>query len=156
MRATVLLALLLTSLVACGQPQPAPSPAVFEATGTDAERVAEVSRLLRLADPPPSPIAAAEYRQEQLGDGSLGPSDYRSFALIAVEPADLDQWRAMLTPRPAPPGYVAPGSSTAWWPSSEQFGALEFYEPGPFGNTANGWVGIDSATGHVYVYSFTT
>jgi hypothetical protein len=147
--------LLFFLLAACIQPTP-PAPAIFEITGDRAHRVAEISALLAKQQPPPTSILDAYFRQERMGDGELGPSDYRTFWMIAVAPADLPHWQALLSPRDAPPAYQQPATPQAWWITRAEFAGLTFYNPESLTNSVHGWIGVSPATGRIFIFTFTT
>jgi hypothetical protein len=118
--------------------------------------VAEMSALLAKQQAPPTPILDAYFRQERIGDGELGPADYRTFWMIAVAPADLPQWQALLSPLDTPPDYQQPATPQAWWITQADFTALTFYKPESLTNSVHGWIGVSSATGRMFIFTFTT
>lgn len=147
--------LLLCSMAACS-----PKPAVEsgrEISGTPAERVAAVSKIIIKHSPLPGPLLDANFVEEQTGDGRLGPSDFKSLSVLSVAPADLPAWRAALAPLEAqytPPAYAAPKQALPWWLPAADFSGLEFHSPKSLTGRVNGWVGI-APDGRIYVYSFT-
>lgn len=97
--------LLLCPMAACR-----PAGSSRETSGTQAERVAAVSKLVTRHSPLPSPLLDANFVEEQTGDGRLGPSDFKSFCALSVAQANLPAWRAPLAPLEAqntPPEYAA-------------------------------------------------
>lgn len=153
MKVSVLL--LLLSLSACSQKGPVETSR--EITGTQAERVTAVSRLISKAGVLPSPVLDAHFVEEQRGDGQLGPSDFAAFYALTVAPAELAAWRAQLPAIQAmntPPKYVAPKQPRAWWLTPDDFLKLEFYGPKSLTGRSNGWVGV-APDGKVFVYAFT-
>jgi hypothetical protein len=133
-----------------------------EVTGTQAERVAAVSKLLSKTAPLPSSLLDAHFVEEQTGDGGLGPSDFQAFYALTVAPADLPAWRAALSKVKTWNHFsndedikrAAPKKAQPWWVSGADLGALEFYSPHSLTGRANGWVGI-APDGRIFVYSFT-
>jgi hypothetical protein len=142
-------------MAACGPRQSAESSR--EVAGTQAQRVAAVSKLITRHSPLPSPLLEAHFVEQQTGDGRLGPSDFASFCALSVGPADLAAWRAALAPleaQNAPPKYVAPKQALSWWLTHDDFLRLVFYSPKSLTGRVNGWVGV-APDGKIYVYSFT-
>lgn len=146
--------LLLCSMAACGPQRPAESSR--EITGTQAERVAAVSKLVTRHSPLPSPLLDAHFVEQQTGDGRLGPSDFAAFCALTVAPADLAAWRMALAPLEAqntPPEYVAPKKPFPWWLTQDDFLRLTFHSPKSLTGRINGWVGV-APDGRIFVYSF--
>lgn len=147
--------LLACSMTACDSKGPRAS--TQDVTGTKAERVAEVSKLISRTAPLPSPILDAHFVEEQTGDGRIGPSDFASFCAITVAPEDLAAWRSALQPLEAqntPPKLVDPKQAQPWWVTPSDFSTLEFHSPKSLTGRSNGWVGI-APDGRIFVYSFT-
>ena len=87
-----------------------------EITGTTAERVAGVTRVIESNAELPSDILDAHLIELQFGDGQLGPSDYRSFIWIKVSADQITKWKSALkTPPDDSPAYDAPPSKPKWW-----------------------------------------
>ncbi len=143
------------SLAACSPKKPAESSS--EAAGTKAERIAQVSRIVTRNSPLPSALTDAQFVEEKTGDGSLGPSEFKSFSVLTVAPADLPAWKAALSPleaQNARPTYVTPKQACPWWMTATDFAGLEFRSCKSLSGRVNGWVGIAS-DGRIFVYSFT-
>lgn len=143
------------SLAACSPKKAAESSG--EVGGTKVERIAGVSKFVARSSPLPSALLDAHFVEEQTGDGRLGPSDFKSFSVLAVAPADLPAWKAILAPLEAqntPPGYVAPKQAMPWWLTAADFAGLEFHSPKSLSGRVNGWIGI-APDGRIFVYSFT-
>ena len=143
------------SLAACSPKKPAESSREVE--GTQAERIAQVSKIVTRNSPLPSALMDARFVEEQTGDGRLGPSEFKSFSVLAVAPADLPAWKAALAPLEAqntPPAYVSPKQAASWWLTATDFAGLEFRSPKTLTGRVNGWVGI-APDGRIFVYSFT-
>ncbi len=122
--------LLACSMTACDSKEPRAS--TQEVGGSKAERVAEVSKLISRTAPLPSPILDAHFIEEQIGDGRLGPSDFKSFCALTVAPDDLAAWLSALKPIAAqntPPKLVDPKKAQPWWITPNDFSTLEFYSP---------------------------
>jgi hypothetical protein len=123
----ILALFLLCSMTACGPQRPAESSR--EITGTQAERIVAVSKLVTRHSPLPSPLRDAHFAEQQAGDGRLGPSDFYAFYALTVAPADLAAWRvalAPLEPQNTPPKYVAPKQPLPWWLTQDDFLRLTF------------------------------
>ena len=151
-----LVVLLLCSITACTSKRPVESS--HEIAGSQAERIAAVSKLITKHSPLPSPLLDANFIEEQTGDGRLGPSDFTSFCAVSVAAADALAWRAALAPleeQNTPPKYAAPKDPVPWWLPSAEFLHLEFHSPNSLTGCDNGWVGIDLQHERIYIYSFT-
>ena len=147
--------LLLYSMAACTPKRPAESSR--EITGTQAERVATVTQLASKLAPLPSPLLDANFAEQQIGDGRLGPSDFTAFYALTVAPIDLAAWRSALPPLQAPntpAEYATPKQPFPWWLTHDDFLRLEFYSPKSLTGRSNGWVGI-APDGKIFVYAFT-
>lgn len=150
-----LILLSVCSLAACSPRKPAES--TQEAGGTKAERIALVSRIVTRNSPLPSALTDARFIEEKTGDGRLGPSDFKSFSVLTVAPADLPAWKAALAPLEAhntPPAIVSPKQACPWWVDATDFAGLEFRSAKSLSGRVNGWVGI-APDGRIFVYSFT-
>lgn len=143
------------ALAACGNSTTSTGP-LYEITGSRTERVARVTALVGKHKPPPTPIADAFFLEESIGDGNLGPSDFRSFGFIQVDPRDVSLWIKTLEPLREPAQYGAPGQYRDWWVAREDFASLRFFEPGPLTGRHQGWIGISPKTGRIYLFTFTT
>jgi hypothetical protein len=154
-KADVLFILILNCFMAsCGNQA---SNTTHEIAGTQAERVAAVSKIIIRNAPMPSLLRDANLVEEQIGDGQLGPSDFKSFGVLSVAPADLPAWRAVLMPleeQNKHPQNDAPKAPCTWWLSAADFSRLEFYSPKLLTGRINGWVGI-APDGRIFMYSFT-
>ena len=147
--------LLACSVTACNSK--APRSSTQDVGGSQAERVAEISKIISRTTPQPSPILDAHFVEEQTGDGNLGPSDFASFCALTVAPGDLAAWRSALPPiepHNTPPKLVNPKQAQPWWVTPNDFSTLEFYSPKSLTGRNNGWVGI-APDGRIFVYSFT-
>jgi hypothetical protein len=132
------------------------TPAHTEITGTQAERVQAITEMLSKQDAPPTPILDAHFVEEQIGDGNMGPSDFRTFVMITVAPERVATWQAALSPLDTQPGYTAPAQPYAWWIGKDRFATMSFYAPDTLTGRTNGWVAIDERTGEIYIFTFTT
>lgn len=142
---------LLACLLAACTPE---RSATHEVSGTQGERVAAVTRIIRKNAPLPSALSDAHFVEEQTGDGQLGPSDFRAFYALTVPVADLGAWRSALPATATPPEFVAPRSAHPWWLSAEDLPNLTFYSPQPLTGRSNGWVGI-APDGRIFIFTFT-
>jgi hypothetical protein len=128
----------------------------IEVTGDQATRVERITEMLAQQEPLPTPLRDAHFVEEKIGDGELGPADYRAFVALTVAPDQVVAWLALLTPLDQTPDYAEPGQPYEWWIDEKRFASMHFYAPDPLTNRANGWVAIDTVRGQIYVYSFTT
>jgi hypothetical protein len=133
-----------------------------EAGGSQADRVAAISKLLSKTAPLPSPILDGHFVEEKTGDGRLGPSDFKAFYALTVAPADLPAWKAALAKsKPANTfsndGEIkraTPKKAQPWWVNAADLEKLEFFSPHSITGNANGWAGINP-DGRIFVYVFT-
>lgn len=154
LRGIILIALL--ALPACKvNPASAPKTSVAEVIGSSKKRVAEVSAILAKAKTPPTAILDAYFLEEQIGDGVLGPSDFRAFYAIKVARLNLAQWTKDLTPLGTTAEYAAPAKPRDWWIARDVFSSLQFYKPDALTGRVNGWVGVSQQTGQIYIFTFT-
>lgn len=81
------------------------------------------------------------------------------FVAFRVPVADVEKWSAMLEPMKPPHRnqgeLMLPKPPRAWWVTEEQLSRLSFYDPRTLAGLVNGWVGVDKATGDIFVYCFT-
>ncbi len=142
--------LLLAVVSGCGGTQ----NQAHEITGTVAERIAGVSRVVESNTPLPSTIADAHLIELQFGDGQLGPADFRSFVWMKVSPDDVAKWKAgMKTPPIDSPNYDAPPSQPRWWLAESTFTQLTKYDSQAFFGR-HGWVVIQD-DGNIYALTYT-
>ncbi|CAN1209771.1 hypothetical protein TUMEXPCC7403_06070 [Tumidithrix helvetica PCC 7403] len=142
------------ALTACS-PVSAPKTTVREITGNTTQRVADVSAILTKHKAPPSAILDAHFVEEQIGDGNLGPSDFRAFYVLEVAPQDVPRWMQLLTPLTNKPDYNAPAEFKNWWIARDVFPSLEFYKPDALTGRMHGWIGISRWKGRIYIFTFT-
>jgi len=151
--------LILCAMTACSKK---PAESSREIDGTTVERVAAISKLLSKKVPLPSSLLDAHFVEEQIGDGRLGPSDFKAFCALTVSAADLPAWKAALSKSTtwglsSSDGAIkraAPKNAQPWWVSEGDLDALEFYSPHSLTGRANGWIGI-APDGRIFVYTFT-
>jgi hypothetical protein len=151
---------LLLSLGACS-PKPT-APSSYEVSGTPAERVAEVSKIVAKHSPLPSPLLDAHFTEEKIGDDRLGPADFKTFYALTVAPADLPAWKAALSQAKPWNRFsnddeirrVVPTKAQPWWVNAADLGKLEFFSPHLLTGNANGWAAI-APDGRIFVYVFT-
>jgi hypothetical protein len=103
----------------------------------------------KIADPHFLYVSADSFRND-------GDQYYVSFR---VPVKDVDKWAAILEPTKPPQRYngdlVLPKQPRAWWVTDEHLLRLTFYDPRTLAGLGDGWVGVDRATGKIFVYSFT-
>jgi len=144
----------LVALTACGK-SGAPKWSIYEVTGSRPERVARVSAILAKDKTPPTAILDAHFIEEQIGDGFLGPSDYREFYFVEVAPQDVSQWTQILRPLDETAEYDAPAQPRGWWATRDTFASLQFYKPNILTGRIYGWIGVSRQTGRIYISTFT-
>lgn len=147
--------ILLCALAACTPKGPAESSR--EISGTQAERVAAITKIISRNTALPSSMLDAHFVEQQTGDNQLGPADFAAFCAITVAPADLPAWQSALSaiePQNKPPKYFTPKQPASWWLTADDFGTLKFYSPKSLTGRINGWVGI-TPDGRIFAYTFT-
>lgn len=127
----------------------------YEVSGSINERIVGVTKLLFKDKNLASPILDAQFVEEKLGDGELGPSDYRRFSMLQVAPQDLVKWTTLFEPLSEQVAYVSPISKRSWWVEEGAFNKLAFFKPEALAGSTNGWVGVDRQTGQIYLFTFT-
>ena len=152
---------------------------VEEVTGTEAQRAAKVEEYLlrnvatvwqarsdnhstiwsRAAQKPgvtlPGKIADPHFLYTSVD--SFRHDGDRYYVSFRVPVADVDKWTAILEPIEPPQrnnGEI-PVPPMAWWVTDEHLSRLTFYDPRTLAGRLYGWVGVDLATGEIFVYSFT-
>jgi hypothetical protein len=140
------------------QPAGARSPsAPAKQTSTDTERLATITKQLSRNGKLPGALLDAQFLEEKIGDGVLGPSDFFAFYALTVPAADIPAWRAALAATPVvndPAAYAAPKAAAPWWASKADFGKLELFGPKSLTGRFNGWVGL-APDGRIFIYAFT-
>ena len=147
------------ALTACSVATPTPQLAKVsetEVTGTQAERVTAISKVItnKGTRPLPSPLLDAHLLERQNGDGNLGPSDFTSFITLDVDPSTVAAWRAVGTALVDKPSFSAPTTPPAWWVTPAAFTTLSFHDVHWF-TDRQGWMGM-SSDGHIYMMTFTS
>jgi len=122
--------------------------------GDTPQRIARVTAIIAKRVPPPSLLLEAQFVEEQYGDGVLGPSDFKSFAVWEIAPADVEKWTALMTPLSPAPDYAEPKKAHHWWIDRADFSSLRFYRPEALTQRDLGWIGVDPA-GKIYLHTFT-
>jgi hypothetical protein len=121
------------------------------------DRVAIITKQLSRNGKLPGVLLDAQFVEEKVGDGILGPSDFFAFYALTVPAAELPAWRTALAPSPVlngPAAYAAPKAPTPWWLKPEEFGKLELFSSKPLTGRVNGWVGL-APDGRIFIYAFT-
>jgi hypothetical protein len=118
-------------------------------------RVAAVEQIIKKSGNLPGAIRQAELVEEQQGDGRLGPSDFKTFLRIEIDPGDAGKWKAALQPAEANKDFASPLEPVEWWLEEKEFAILELYEPKALFGRYNGWVGFSPDGKTVYVFTFT-
>ena len=158
--------LLLAACLPCAAQQPgserSPSLSAKQPV-TDKERVATITKQLSRNGKLPGVLLDAQFVEEKVGDGVLGPSDFFAFYALTVPAADLPAWRAALSKSKGTWNQfandseikrAAPKKAQPWWVKQSDLGALEFYSPKSLTGRSNGWVGI-APNGRIFIYAFT-
>jgi hypothetical protein len=155
------LATLMLAVLASGCAAEESRPATVttrEVTGSVAERIAAVSRMLSPLPPIAMTMLDANAIVVQRGDGVLGPSDFTSYYAITVSATDLPAWSAALGVSALPdsaPAYVAPDTAVSWWVTKSDFAELVFHFSSRVVAADRGWVAVDRKRNRILVYSFT-
>ena len=102
----------------------------------------------------PGEIRDVWYVEERIGDGFLGPSDYRAFLVLQVRGEDVRGWERLLKPLAQAAGYTAPETPRSWWVSQEEFQRLHLFEPAPLARSTHGWAAVAPDSGRIYVFSY--
>ncbi len=129
-------------LAACGtgsRGSGTPPRTSAEITGSTAERVDKITRILGAAAP--TPLLDANFIEIKIGDGELGPSDYVRFAVLKIDLASRERWLALSPPLIKKPDYAEPPSTPAWWVSQEDYEKLSFHDAFGLG-LGDGWIGV--------------
>lgn len=132
------------------------SPAATK-PATVEERVEIITKQLSRKGKLPGVLLDAQFLEEKVGDGVLGPSDFQAFYALTVPVADVLAWRAALAGSPlvnGSGGYAAPKAATPWWVSEADYRKLELFGPKSLNGRFNGWVGLGS-DGRIFIYAFT-
>ncbi|MEY3446674.1 MAG: hypothetical protein RIR45_1429 [Pseudomonadota bacterium] len=82
----------------------------------------------------------------------------RYYVSFRVPVADVDKWTAILEPidpTRSIAGEIPVPPQIAWWVTDEHLSRLTFFDPRTLSGQLYGWVGVDRATGEIFVYSFT-
>jgi hypothetical protein len=152
-----------------------------EFTGTEEQRVAKVEGYLlenvatvwqaknnnnsitwsRVAQKPgaslPGKIADPHYLY--ISSNSFRNDGDQRYVSFRVPVADVDKWTSILEPQEPPSrestGLELPVPPREWWVTDDRLSRLTFYDPLRLAGDVNGWVGVDKATGEIFVYSFT-
>jgi hypothetical protein len=143
----------LFAVTACSGSSP-PKTFVNEVAGST-ERITSISIILTKHKALPTAILDAHFIEEQIGDGFLGPSDFRAFYSIEVAPQKVLQWTQVLTPLGAIAEYDSPMQPHDWWIARESFASLQFYKPDILTGRIHGWIGVSQETGRIYIFTFT-
>lgn len=150
--------LLLVCLLGACRPARGPQWSVFELTGTKEERVKIMMAMITKRTPLPGPLLDASFLEEKIGDGVLGPSDFREFYVLTVAPDDVPAWTKLIASLKTPelrPEYAEPKQRPDWWLDPGSFPALKLVSPQKITGRIHGWAGIAPAEGKIYIYSFT-
>jgi hypothetical protein len=124
---------------------------------TDKERVAAITKQLSRNRKLPGMLLDAQFIEEKVGDGVLGPSDFFAFYALTVPTADISAWRRALAASPVDKGtegYAAPKAAVSWWVSKEDYQKLELFGPKSLTGRSHGWVKL-SSDGRIFIYAFT-
>ncbi|HBJ86642.1 MAG TPA: hypothetical protein DDZ88_22850 [Verrucomicrobiales bacterium] len=108
--------------------------------------------------PLPGPLLDASFLEEQIGDGVLGPSDFRAFYVLTVAPDEIPAWTKLMALMKTPdlmPEYAKPKQKPDWWLDPGSFPTLKLFSPQKITGRIHGWAGIAPAEGKIYIYTFT-
>lgn len=118
------------------------------------KRVKEIAKRLNDGNLP-GILLDANFVEEKVGDGVLGPPDHYRFYALSVPVAAIPAWRAALKNSRVAPGagdYAAPKKAVSWWLKKEEFEKAERLGPAPLTGRDLGWVVI-LPNGRIYIYS---
>jgi hypothetical protein len=125
-----------------------------EISGTTAERVAAVKRVIESSAAVPSTIDDAHLFELQFGDGQLGPSDFRSYIWIKVSADNIAKWKSVLKTSPYdPPAYDTPPSEPKWWLTRDEFEQLTKFDTFAMFQR-HGWIVVDG-DGNIFARTYT-
>lgn len=151
--ASVLLATTVLAVSSLAQ-QTRATPETSPAKAAQVNKIeAQLSRSMKL----PGKLLEAQFVQEQLGNGILGPSDFKAFYALKVPASDIPAWEAALAATPVVNGsgtYAKPKQTQSWWVSEADFKTLKLHGPKNLTGWVNGWVGL-SPDGRIFIHSFT-
>lgn len=127
---------------------------VFELSGTTAERVAGVARVIERNTKLPSVIDDARLIELQFGDNTVGPADFRSYLWIKVSSNNIKKWKSVLkNPPHDTPIFDIPSSQPTWWLKQDEFEELGKFDTFEIFQR-HGWIGIDS-DGNIFARTYT-
>ena len=111
----------------------------------------------RPVDPGPGKVVDARFIELQIGDGRLGPTDFKFFARIDIDPEEIGRWRNILKPgtASASPEFTSPGPPASWWLGESGFDKAALFQPKELFGRINGWVIFDPDSTCLWVYTFT-
>lgn len=134
-----------------------PKETIYELVGSKEVRVEALTNvLLRENESLPSPLLNGYLLEIKIGDGRMGPSDFRTFLSFEVAPDELEKWIQLLGgPIERPLKAELPSLDRFWWRSAESLQGLTFYPGKALSGRYNSWAAIDPDDGRIYVYSFT-
>ena len=144
---------------ACSEETPK-QPPYFEVQGNNAERIAQISKLLKQNVVPLKSILDAHFVEETKGETKgLGSTDYCSFYTLNVAPESIADWVKVLKPlasdtKPNSSSFTSPAQAKSWWLTKQEYESLKFYDAFDLTNR-NGWIGI-SQTGHIFITGCTS
>lgn len=144
------------ALAACASPggTRGSQQTITEFTGTSAERIELVTRILGgLAALPSAPLDANGL-EVRIGDGVLGPSDYVRFMMLRIDAADVQRWKEASKALIQKPQYSKPSTRPGWWVSQLDYEKLTFRGISSFTQAADGWMGVHD-DGRVFIVVIT-
>lgn len=153
--------LFVAACLPCSAQQPAgersPSAPAKQAATEKVQRVATITKQLSKHGKLPGALLDAQFVEDKVGDGAIGPSDFFAFYALTVPVADIPAWRAALTTSPVDKGtqaYATPKAAAPWWVTKADYQKLELFGPKSLTGRSHGWVGI-AADGRIFIYAFT-
>ena len=147
---------MITAVVAFGcSRSTGPKLTVHALADTPEDRVGVMVKMIERHAPLPGPIRSVEALEEQIGDGGLGPSDFRFFAKIVVQKEDVASWKSAAGPELSSGTYEAPQSAPLWWLAEGDFDGVTLHSPKTLFGRSNGWIGFSPDEQTIYVMTFT-
>lgn len=118
---------------------------------TQAQRIAEATRILSRLNKLPSPLLDAHVDERPLYDDmGWGPTDSTLYMYVKIAPKEMEKWDPVLGEK-GEWGPVAPKDQPyTWWFEPERFRTFEYYDPWIL-LKLQGWVVVSRKTGEIWI-----